>query len=264
MWQCWRADTIREELSDCCCRHGIIIGRWLVIQVFFSSCWETGDWFRRCNSCCSAAEGLERRSQEEDQEHGLREQDLDLLRGQGVEDLEQEERPRRLGDIRLVRGDVRWPQGDCHADEEGERRLGDGDTSLAGLLVMPAGDGWREREGHVLDWRLEAGERLRWWSVEEGEARWRWGPGLRLLTSGERDYGSRFSAVWTEVNGGQTMTKVCEVVCVTAHLYWTETDHLKSSWTWSNCPLSLTRTFAETVVMLCHQRSSAAAAHQGP
>ena len=148
-----------------------------------SSCWGTGDWSQRRSSCCSAAKGRERRFQEDDRECGLRERDLDLLRGQGVEDLEQEERPWWLGDIRLVRR----PQGDRRADEEGERRLGDSDTSLVGLLVMPAGDGRREREGRVLDRRREAGERLRWWSVAEGKARWRWGPGLRLLTLGERE-----------------------------------------------------------------------------
>ena len=111
-----------------------------------SSCWRTGDWSRRRSSCCSAAKGRKRRSQEEDRESELLERDLDLLRGRGVEDLEQEEWPRQLRDIRLVRGDVRRPQGDRRANEVGERRLGDSDTSLAGLLVMPGG-GWTTREG---------------------------------------------------------------------------------------------------------------------
>ena len=67
-----------------------------------------------------------------------------------MEDLEQDERQQRLGDDHLVQGDVRRPQDGHRADEECERHLGDRDTSLAGLLVMPAGEGRREGEGRVL------------------------------------------------------------------------------------------------------------------
>ena len=40
----------------------------------------------------------------------------------------------------MMRGDIRRPQGDRRADGEDELCLGDSDTSLAGLLVMPASD----------------------------------------------------------------------------------------------------------------------------
>ena len=57
-------------------------------------------------------------------------------------------------------------------------------------------------------------------------------------------YGSRLSAIWTAVKGSRTMKIDCEVIYATARFYWTETDHLKGSWTWSNHPLTLTRTDA--------------------
>ena len=56
---------------------------------------------------------------------------------------------RKLGDIRLVRGDAQRPLDYRRTREEGEWHLGD--TSLAGLPVMPGSDDRREREGHVLD-----------------------------------------------------------------------------------------------------------------
>ena len=162
-------------------------------SVSWSCSWEgTGDWSLRWRSCFLAANGR-RWSKDKGRfiESGRREQehDLDLLRGLGVEDLEQDERRRRrLGDNRLVRGDVRRALGDRRANEECERHLGDRDTSLGGLLVMPAGEGRREGEGHVLHQRREAGERLWWRSVWEGEVWWCWGPGPRLLMSGEREH----------------------------------------------------------------------------
>ena len=102
VWQHWRADrigTLEDELWSASCS---------------SSCWGTGDSSRICSNCCSTAKGWERRSQE-DRERRLQERDLGHLLGQEVEDLEQEERQRWLGDIRLVPGHVRRPQGDRHA-----------------------------------------------------------------------------------------------------------------------------------------------------
>ena len=123
----------------------------------------------------------------EDRERGLREHDLGLLLRWGVEDREQEERPRQLGDICLLRGDVQRPLDDRRAGEEGERRLGDRDMSLAGLLFMPGSDDWREREGCVLDQWRGAGEWLQRLAVDCGEAGWRLGPGLRQWSSWEHE-----------------------------------------------------------------------------
>ena len=67
--------------------------------------------------------------------------DLGLLLEQGFEDLEQKDQRRRLENINLSQGDVRRPQDDRRAEEESERRLGDRDTSLVGLLVMPFSEG---------------------------------------------------------------------------------------------------------------------------
>ena len=124
----------------------------------------------------------------EDRERGLRDCDLGLLLVRGVEDREQEERLRRLGDIRLVRGDVRQPMDDRLAGEEGERHLCGRDTSLASLLVLLGSDDPREREGRVLDRRRGAGEWLRWLAVECGEAQWCLGLGLRQQSSWEHEW----------------------------------------------------------------------------
>ena len=111
---------------------------------------------------------MRKRSQEEDWECGVRERDLGFLLEQEVEDLEQEDRWRQLGSIRLMQGNVRRSQDDCHAEFESERRLGDRDTSPAGLQVMPFSEGRRERDGHILDRRRWAGEWLRRLSVDIG------------------------------------------------------------------------------------------------
>ena len=138
------------------------------------------------------------------------------------------------------------PLDDRHAGEEGERRLGDRDTSLAGLLVMPGGDDQREMEGRVLDHDVGQGNGYDDWqqTVVKHDGSWNQGcaNGRRESMSGILGCDTWLSTIWTDVIVCQGRKKGWNPICETVRLCWTEIYHLKGSGTWSYRPLDLIRT----------------------